>query len=94
MRGVRCGGRRGRGTAPVTIRGTVGNGVGSMHVQSPPGAAARAEMMGFIAPRRTSCMGLKTKIFLLIPLAAFACVVLGLGMYLTLCKNSNIPLNC
>ena len=39
-------------------------------------------------------MGRKTKIFLLIPLAAFASVILGFGMYMTLCKNSNIPLNC
>lgn len=39
-------------------------------------------------------MGYKTKIFLLIPLTAFACIILGFGMYMTLCKNSNIPLNC
>jgi len=39
-------------------------------------------------------MGLKTKIFILIPLAAFATIILGFGMYNTLCKNVNIPLPC
>jgi len=39
-------------------------------------------------------MGLKTKIFILIPLATFATIIFGLGMYMTLCKNSLIGLNC
>ena len=39
-------------------------------------------------------MGRKTNIFLLVPLSAFAAVIIGFGMYMTLCKNSNIPLNC
>lgn len=48
----------------------------------------------FIPTYKTDAVGYKTKIFLLIPLAAFACVILGFGMYMTLCKNSNIPLPC
>jgi len=39
-------------------------------------------------------MGRKTNIFILIPLAAFATLILGIGMYNTLCKNANIPLSC
>ena len=39
-------------------------------------------------------MGKKTNFFILIPLAIFAAVVIGFGVYNTLCKNSNIPLNC
>ena len=39
-------------------------------------------------------MGRKTKIFVLLPLAVYAAVVIGFGMYMTLCKNSNIPLSC
>jgi len=39
-------------------------------------------------------MGLKTNIFILIPLALFAAVILGFGMYNTLCKDANIPLPC
>ncbi len=50
--------------------------------------------MGFILGRPRHGMGLKTKIFLLIPLGVFASVILGFGMYMTLCKNSNIPLSC
>lgn len=39
-------------------------------------------------------VGRKTNLFLLVPLSAFAALIIGLGMYLTLCKNSNIPLPC
>ena len=39
-------------------------------------------------------MGKKTNFFILIPLSIFAAVVIGFGVYNTLCKNSNIPLNC
>jgi hypothetical protein len=39
-------------------------------------------------------MGRKTNIFLLIPLATFAAIIIGFGMYNTICKNSNIPINC
>lgn len=39
-------------------------------------------------------MGLKTNLFVLVPLAAFAAVILGFGVYNTVCKNSHIPLNC
>ena len=42
----------------------------------------------------TTLMGLKTKVFILIPLIAVAALIFGFGMYNTLCKNSNIPLNC
>ena len=51
-------------------------------------------MRGFIGGGLHPHMGPKTKIFLLIPLGVFACVILGFGMYMTLCKNSNIPLDC
>ncbi|MGA0297319.1 MAG: hypothetical protein ACO3K2_08310 [Nitrosopumilaceae archaeon] len=34
-------------------------------------------------------MGRKTNIFILIPLAAFSALILGAGMYMTICKNSN-----
>jgi len=34
-------------------------------------------------------MGLKTKIFILIPLSAFALIVMGIAVYNTVCKNSN-----
>ena len=39
-------------------------------------------------------MGLKTKVFILVPLIIFAAIIFGFGTYNTLCKNSNIPLNC
>jgi len=39
-------------------------------------------------------MGLKTNLFILVPLAAFAAIILGAGMYLTLCKNALVPLPC
>jgi hypothetical protein len=39
-------------------------------------------------------MGLKTKLFLLIPLSAFGVIVFGVMLYIGLCKNSIIPLNC
>jgi hypothetical protein len=35
-------------------------------------------------------VGLKTKIFILIPLSVFSAIILGFGMYNTLCKNSNL----
>jgi len=39
-------------------------------------------------------MGLKTKIFILIPLALFAAIILGFGMYNTICKNTVVGINC
>jgi len=39
-------------------------------------------------------VGRKTNIFILIPLIVFATIILGFGMYNTLCKNVNIPLPC
>ena len=39
-------------------------------------------------------MGLKTKIFILVPLAIFGAIILGFGMYNTLCKDSLVGLNC
>ena len=39
-------------------------------------------------------MGLATKIFIVIPLAVFAAIIFGFGLYNTLCKNANIPLGC
>jgi hypothetical protein len=39
-------------------------------------------------------MGIKTKVFVLVPLAVFAAIILGFGMYNTLCKNSVLGLNC
>ena len=39
-------------------------------------------------------MGRLTKFLVLVPLTAFGVVILGFGMYLTLCKNSNIPFDC
>jgi hypothetical protein len=48
----------------------------------------------FIVIYFSMLMGLKTKVFLLIPLTVFATIIFGLGMYMTLCKNSNIPLLC
>ena len=39
-------------------------------------------------------MGLKTNIFILIPLGAFAALILGLGMYMTICKNSIVGFDC
>lgn len=39
-------------------------------------------------------MGLKTKIFILVPLALFAATILGFGMYNTICKNTVVGINC
>ena len=39
-------------------------------------------------------MGLKANIFVIVPLAVFAAVIFGFGLYNTLCKNSNVSLNC
>ena len=39
-------------------------------------------------------MGKKTNFFILIPLAAFAAIIIGFEIYTTLCKTANIPLNC
>jgi len=39
-------------------------------------------------------MGRKTNVFILIPLATLASVILGFAIYNTLCKNANIPLGC
>ncbi|MCA9811469.1 MAG: hypothetical protein KC483_01225 [Nitrosarchaeum sp.] len=41
-----------------------------------------------------SYVGIKTKIFVLVPLAVFAAIILGAGMYMTICKNSLVGLNC
>lgn len=37
-------------------------------------------------------MGLKSKIFVVMPLAIFAAIIFGFGIYNTICKNSNIAL--
>lgn len=37
-------------------------------------------------------MGLKTKIFIVVPLAAFAAVIFGFGFYNTICKNAHVNL--
>jgi len=34
-------------------------------------------------------MGLKTRIFILIPLIAFAAIIFGTAMYMEICKNSS-----
>ena len=39
-------------------------------------------------------MGRKTNIFILVPLATFAAIIIGFGMYNTICKNSNVPISC
>jgi hypothetical protein len=39
-------------------------------------------------------MGLKVKIFVLVPLIIFAAIILGFGMYNTICKNSVVGINC
>ncbi|AJM92620.1 conserved exported protein of unknown function [Nitrosopumilus piranensis] len=39
-------------------------------------------------------MGRKTNFFILIPLAAFATLIIGAGMYMTLCKNALVSLPC
>ena len=39
-------------------------------------------------------MGTKTNMLILVPLAIFAAAILGTGMYMTLCKNSLVPLPC
>ena len=39
-------------------------------------------------------MGRKTNLFILVPLAAFAAIIIGFGMYNTICKNSNVPISC
>ena len=37
-------------------------------------------------------MGLRTKVFILIPLIIFGGIVFGFGMYNTICKNAHINL--
>jgi hypothetical protein len=39
-------------------------------------------------------MGIKTKVFVLIPLIAFGIIIFGMLGYIGICKNSIIPLNC
>ena len=39
-------------------------------------------------------VGRKANFLILVPLAAFAAAIIGFGMYNTICKNSNIPINC
>lgn len=35
-------------------------------------------------------MGLRTNVLVLVPLAAFAAVIFGFGIYNTVCKNSHV----
>lgn len=43
----------------------------------------------------TARMGLKTKVFVVGPLALFAAVVFGFAFYNTICKNAHVNLfNC
>ncbi len=37
-------------------------------------------------------MGIKTKLFIILPLIVFAAIIYGFATYNTLCKNSNINL--
>jgi len=37
-------------------------------------------------------MGLKTKIFIIIPLAVFGALIFGFGIYNTICKNTTLAL--
>lgn len=37
-------------------------------------------------------MGLRTKIFVLVPLIIFAAIIFGFGMYNTICKNAHVNL--
>ena len=37
-------------------------------------------------------MGLLTKVFIIIPLAAFAAIIFGFGIYNTVCKNAHVNL--
>jgi hypothetical protein len=37
-------------------------------------------------------MGLKTKIFIIIPLAIFGALIFGFGIYNTICKNAILAL--
>ena len=48
----------------------------------------------YVGGAGAGAVGTKTNLLLLVPLSAFAAAVLGMGMYLTLCKNSTVPLPC
>jgi len=37
-------------------------------------------------------MGLKTKIFIIIPLAVFGALIFGFAIYMEICKNSSFAL--
>lgn len=37
-------------------------------------------------------MGLKTKLFVVLPLIVFGCIVFGFAVYNTICKNSSVAL--
>jgi len=37
-------------------------------------------------------MGLKTKIFILIPLIVFGVIIFGTALYMEICKNSSLSL--
>ena len=40
-------------------------------------------------------MGLRTKLFIVLPLGVFAGIIFGFGIYNTICKNTHINLfNC
>ncbi len=39
-------------------------------------------------------MGKKANLFILVPLASLAAIVIGFGMYNTICKNSSVPISC
>lgn len=46
----------------------------------------------FIMINHEKSMGLKSKVFVVIPLAIFAAIIFGFGIYNTICKNSNLSL--
>jgi hypothetical protein len=37
-------------------------------------------------------MGLKTKIFIIIPLAVFGALIFGVAIYMEICKNSGLAI--
>lgn len=36
-------------------------------------------------------MGLKSNLLIIVPLAVFAAIIFGFGLFNTFCKNSNVP---
>lgn len=45
----------------------------------------------FIRWRRTGAVGLKVNLLIIVPLAVFAAIIFGFGLFNTFCKNSNVP---